>query len=241
MSGRLPLMVLTGAGISVESGIPPFRGEGGLWTRYDPFEYGHIETFKMHPERTWKMLREIIDGSMEAEPNEAHRSLARMERRGWIGPVVTQNVDGLHRTAGSEDIMELHGNARTIRCMGCGSREVLSKETYLDLDPKCTCGGWKRPDVVLFGEMLPEREILRALAAASSGVHLLVIGTSGMVQPASMIPYQVRSSGGMILEVNPNRSEYSGSISNHFIQARATEGVAAVEEAFIEIFGGGPG
>ncbi len=235
---RGPLMVVTGAGISVDSGIPPFRGPGGLWSRYDADLYGHIDTFRREPELSWKMLDDIIGTSLGAKPNEAHLSLARMERKGLVGFIATQNVDGLHTLAGSKEVLELHGNARRILCPSCGAREVLTPETYPSFVRRCSCGAVKRPDIVFFGENLPEKAMRRAFTAAGSGLPMLIIGTSGMVHPAAMLPHIARSSGATIIEVNPQPSEHSLSLSDHFIQARASEAVPALEKAFMELSSG---
>jgi len=229
---RLPVMVLTGAGISVGSSIPPFRGPGGLWDRYDPYEYGHIDIFRSNPERTWIMLREIIEGAMRSEPNDAHRVIARMEDKGWVGPVVTQNVDGLHAAAGSKDILEVHGNARRIYCPECGIRELIERATFNSFTIRCKCGSVKRPDIVFFGESLPETPISRAFDLAYQGVDMIVVGTSGVVHPVALIPPLARSNGGRIVEIGPETTELTGSCTDVFIKAPASTGLAALESAF---------
>ncbi|MFW3145368.1 MAG: Sir2 family NAD-dependent protein deacetylase [Thermoplasmatota archaeon] len=236
LSDDLPILVLTGAGVSVESNIPPFRGEGGLWDRYDPYEYGHIDTFRVHPERSWEMLREIIEGSMRSMPNEAHRALARMEGKGWIGPVVTQNVDGLHAMAGTRDLIELHGNARRIYCMDCGRKEVLDPSTWSGFSIKCRCSSIKRPDIVFFGEMLPEDALGRAVETASKGPNILVIGTSGIVHPAASIPIIAKANGGLLVEINSQPSEFTGTLTDVFINGPATLGARALEDAIQRFF-----
>jgi NAD-dependent deacetylase len=229
---RLPVMVLTGAGISVESEIPPFRGPGGLWDRYDPYEYGHIDTFRSNPERTWTMLREIIEGAMGSKPNEAHHAIARMEEKGWVRPIVTQNVDGLHRIAGSRDLLEVHGNARRIYCPQCKQEEYIDRSTWSSFKLRCPCGSAKRPDIVFFGEGLPEAAISRAFILAYSGVDLIIVGTSGVVQPVASIPPIARSNGGRIVEVNPGSLELEGKHCDIFLQTKATKGMLALESAF---------
>lgn len=236
LSDRLPAMVVTGAGISVESKIPPFRGPGGLWEKYDPYEYGHVETFKQNPERTWKMLREIIEGSIGSLPNEAHLAIARMEEKGWAHPVVTQNVDGLHRLAGTKDLLEVHGDARKIYCPQCGRKEILEETTWKDFSIKCICGKIKRPDIVFFGEQLPEQPIQKAFMKAHEGVDIVVIGTSGVVQPVASIPYIAKSNGGRIIEINPEVTDITATCSDIHIQALATVGTRALELALTECF-----
>ncbi len=227
LSGISPIIALTGAGISVESGIPPFRGPGGLWEKYDPDEYGHIDTFHKDPGRSWEMLIEIIEGSLSAGPNEAHLSLSRLEERGIIGPVITQNIDGLHQAGGSRDVLELHGNARSITCTGCGRREELRDLSAFS--PRCGCGGWKRPDIVFFGEPLPERVLARAVVNAEMARGIIVVGTSGIVYPAAMIPEIVKRNGGKVVEINPISTIYTDSITDVFLESSATQGLVALE------------
>jgi len=232
---KLPIMVLTGAGISVGSNIPTFRGENGLWSRYDPFEYGHIDTFRRDPAKTWVLLKEMMRSTIGAKPNEAHISLARMESKGWVGPIVTQNVDGLHIMAGSRDVLEVHGNIRRLYCPSCGERKRVPEEHLDEFEPLCVCGSYIRPDIVLFGEQLPFKEFRRALVLAEKGRSMLIIGTSGVVQPAASLPIQARMAGGIVIEINPAPSELTGSISNVFIQACATEGIDAFERALEDV------
>ncbi len=223
-----PIIVLTGAGISVESGIPPFRGPGGLWEKYDSDEYGHIDTFRKDPERSWEMLIEIIKGSLSAEPNEAHLSLSRLEERGIIGPLITQNIDGLHQAAGSRDVLELHGNARALTCTGCGRKEEL--RDLSSFSPRCGCGGWRRPNIVFFGEALPERVLTRALINAEMARAIIVVGTSGIIYPAAMIPEIVKRNGGRVVEINPFPTIYTDSITDVFLKSSATDGLKLIEE-----------
>ncbi|MBN1391042.1 MAG: Sir2 family NAD-dependent protein deacetylase [Candidatus Thermoplasmatota archaeon] len=234
LAARLPAMVVTGAGISVESNIPPFRGPGGLWEKYDPYYHGHIDTFKEDPYRTWDMLREIIEGSMNAEPNEAHMAISRMEANGWVRPVVTQNVDGLHGIAGTRELLEVHGNARRIYCPACGRKEVLDRRSWPGFRTECECGAIKRPDIVFFGESLPEREVRKAFQKAYDGVDLIVVGTSGSVQPVSLIPDIAKGQGGRIVEINPDRGAMSMVDPDVLILSRATTGLAALELALNE-------
>ncbi|MEA3559803.1 MAG: Sir2 family NAD-dependent protein deacetylase [Candidatus Thermoplasmatota archaeon] len=236
VADELPLIVLTGAGISVGSGIPPFRGPGGLWDRYDPYEYGHIDTFRKHPERSWKMLKEIIDGAILSEPNEAHYAISRMEKEGWVKPVVTQNIDGLHVVAGTEDLIEIHGNARRIYCMGCGNKEMLDRGTWDEFSEICECGSFKRPDIVFFGEQLPEKEMEIAFKAAYTGRSMIVVGTSGVVQPVAMLPAIVKAQAGRLIEINLEPTELTVSLSDVFLKTPAEIGMRAIEEAFRERF-----
>jgi NAD-dependent deacetylase len=226
-----PFPVLTGAGISVESGIPTFHGPDGLWSKYDPYEYGHIDTFRVRPERTWALLMEIIKGSIDASPNEAHRTLAEMERRGWVGRIVTQNVDGLHSLAGSKDVIELHGDARRVRCLKCGNTETLDQDTIESFQIHCFCGGIKKPDVVLYGENLPMEAIKCAQDLCIHAKAILVIGTSGIVYPAAGLPEIVRCSGGKVIEINPSDTALTNGIATMTMKEGAVQGLKALFSA----------
>jgi len=173
----------------------------GLWSRYDPEEYGTIGAFMENPEKVWKMLKEMMDLIVSAEPNPGHTALAELEEMGVLRGVVTQNIDGLHQRAGSRNVVEFHGHGRTLSCMKCGSRypaEVYRQEC----PPRCECGEILRPDFVFFGEPIPMKVQLRAHAMAESGDVLLLIGTSGIVMPAAQLPLVAKARGAKIIEVN---------------------------------------
>src|SRR5437763_15107760 len=167
---RQPCVVLTGAGVSTESGIPDFRSPQGLWAQFDPFEYGSIEAFRADPEKVWRFYAPRYAVLTEAEPNDGHRALARLEAAGLVRAVVTQNIDLLHERAGSREVVEVHGSIRTSTCPGCGVRYPLPRVLEL-LEtagaPACPrCGTILKPDVVFFGELLPEAAVDRAFALA---------------------------------------------------------------------------
>ncbi len=204
------VICLSGAGISVPSGIPDFRSPGGLWTRMDPMEYATIEAFIGQPGKVWSLFREIETLSRDARPNPAHEALARLEAEGILDTIITQNVDGLHQAAGSRQVIELHGSGRRTRCTQCfqtATREAGEGEPQ-DV-PLCECGGVLKLDVLLFGESLPVDEIRTAVAAAEAADLILVVGTSATVAPASTIPLLVLSHGGCILEMNLERTVLS--------------------------------
>ncbi len=199
-------VALTGAGLSIDSGIPAFRGSQGLWERFDPMEYASIEAFRADPVKVWGMLRELDALVLAARPNPAHLALARLEELGRLAAVVTQNIDGLHQQAGSREVIEFHGSGRHLRCLDCGRR--LERET-VDLEarpPRCPCGGLIKPDVIFFGEAIPERALMRAFALASACRVMLVAGTSAMVAPASHLPVMAKRAGAAIVEINPEPS-----------------------------------
>lgn len=204
------VICLSGAGISVPSGIPDFRSPGGLWTRMDPMEYATIEAFTSDPAKVWSLFSEIESLSRDARPNLAHEALAHLESEGILDGVITQNVDGLHQAAGSERVTELHGNGCRTRCMRCLRTDARSpEEARAPGVPLCECGGILKLDVVLFGEALPEEQIRAAVAAAETADLILVVGTSATVAPASTIPLLVLSHGGRILEMNLERTVLS--------------------------------
>jgi NAD-dependent deacetylase len=209
---------LTGAGVSVESGIPPFRGKGGLWEKYDPMEVAHIDSFLKNPEKVWNLLfkemKEVLD---KAAPNDCHKGLAKLEALGILKTVITQNVDGLHQLAGSGDVIEFHGNMAWQRCMECNRRYPTSRVDLNRIPPLCSCDGILRPDAVLFGEMIPPDALWRSRKAATECDVMLVIGTSAVVQPAALIPIIAKESGAKIIEINPERTPLTDDISDYLI------------------------
>lgn len=217
-------VALTGAGISVESGIPPFRGKGGIWERVDPMEFGHIDTFEQDPGKVWRVLirdlKEIID---RAAPNDGHKGLARLEAMGLLTAVITQNVDGLHQMAGNKEVLEFHGNCAWQRCMDCGGKTRTQEVDISSLPPVCACGGVLRPDWVFFGEAIPAPALQRSRQLAMRCDIMLVVGTSATVHPAATMPLIARQTGAKVIEINPERTPLTGSISDYLIQGRAGE------------------
>lgn len=199
-------VVLTGAGISIASGVPAFRSDGGLWERYDPAEYATIDALRRDPEKVWGFLRELHTVVGAARPNPAHLAIADLERSGHVQLVVTQNVDALHQAAGSERVIELHGSADTLSCLDCGAQEDrahVERRTHTPV-PRCRdCGGVLKPDVILFGEDLPVGAYRRAQHAARNTDLMLVVGTSAEVEPAASLPAAARRHGATVWEINP--------------------------------------
>src|SRR5438132_7536815 len=177
-----PCVALTGAGISTESGIPDFRSPTGIWARYDPMEYATISAFRRDPVKVWAFYALRFDVLTRAEPNAGHLALAELERRGLLRAVVTQNIDGLHERAGSQDVVEVHGSIRTASCLACGARvpfaEVVSALEVAPAPPCPECGEILKPDVVMFGELLPVAAIDRATSLAREAGLLLVVGST---------------------------------------------------------------
>lgn len=218
------IVALTGAGISVESGIPPFRGKGGIWEKFDPMEYAHIDAFMKDPEKVWtvllKEMKEIVD---KAKPNDAHLGLVKLEKLGKKITIITQNVDGLHQTAGSTDVIEFHGNFAWHYCLGCHKRYASDQLDLAFIPPRCNCGGILRPECVFFGEMIPPDLLLRSRQISSQCEVMLVIGTSAVVQPAAWMPVIARDAGAKVIEINPESTPFTNDISAYLLQGKAGE------------------
>ena len=201
-----PSVALTGAGISVPSGIPDFRSSGGLWETFDPETYATAAAWRRSPGKVWDMFRAVGKLLVASKPNAAHVALGELEAMGLVEAVITQNIDGLHQAGGSTSVIELHGNGRVIVCGRCGRRLTEAEEMAILAAPGLpTCaadGGPMRPAVVLFGEQLPEEALRAAFSLAGGCRSMLVVGTSGMVVPASALPYEARRRGAKIIEVN---------------------------------------
>ena len=216
------VVALTGAGISIESGIPPFRGKGGLWERFDPMEIAHIDALMRDPARVWNILvkemKEIVD---TAKPNDGHKGLAKLEQMGKLKTVITQNIDGLHQAAGNTDVIEFHGSFAWQRCMDCHKKYETRKVDISEIPPRCDCGGILRPDAVFFGEMIPPEALWRSRQAASDCDLMLVIGTSAVVQPAALMPVFAKETGARVVEINPERTPLTCEISDYLIMGKA--------------------
>lgn len=224
-------VALTGAGISVESGIPDFRSPGGLWSRYDPMEYGDIRSFRMNPGKVWRMLVDMDRMLQGARPNPAHYALASLEREGVLKGVITQNVDSLHQRAGSRTVVEFHGHGRSARCDECGREVPREALTLTDLPPRCGCGGPMRPNFVFFGEAIPRAAYLQAAHMMERCDLLLVVGTSATVAPASHLPLMAKGRGAFLIEVNPNETELTAVHTDLHIPLSAGQALPAIVSA----------
>jgi NAD-dependent deacetylase len=200
-----PCVALTGAGISAESGIPTFRSQGGLWEKYDPLVYASIEVFRQDPSKYWTIRGDFIRNYDKYQPNPAHLALAHLEAMKILRHVITQNIDGLHRKAGSKGVTEIHGSLREIHCLSCG-KLYLAPQVPAGDPPCCQCGGILKPNTVLFGEPLPKDALQRAYQESSTCRVMLVIGTSAVVQPAASLPHLAKQNGALIVEVNPEKA-----------------------------------
>ncbi len=222
-------VVLTGSGVSAESGIPTFRGASGLWKNYRAEEIATPEGWMRDPELVWEWYnwrREIIG---KAKPNAAHYVIADMEKFFQDFILITQNIDGFHQKAGSKNILELHGNIWRNKCFKCGKAfgEITSGKPQ-----KCECGGYIRPHVVWFGESLDRNILETAFRRAQQADIFFVVGTSGVVQPAASLPYMAKENGALLVEINIERTPIS-SIVDEFISAKATEGMQGMRKMFI--------
>ena len=228
---RQPCVVLTGAGASTESGIPDFRSAGGIWAEYDPMEYATIDAFRCDPEKVWDFYAARFFGAgkaaasespapssprrsrlgvlTEAKPNLAHQVLAELERRGLVEAVITQNVDRLHEAAGSVNVIEVHGSLGTSSCLDCGHSEPFDRVVELLPIPRCErCGAVLKPDVAMFGELLPEEAIDRSFELARGAGLFLVVGSSLEVYPVAGLPDEALAAGASLAIVNRGPTPY---------------------------------
>jgi NAD-dependent deacetylase len=200
------LIAFTVAGLSTESGIPTYRGAGGLWTKYDPAIYADINYFLQDSSYYWNFFREVRHPIIKkAKPNAAHYALVELEKQGKLRQVITQNIDGLHQMAGQSNVIELHGNTRKILCMECDkvfSMDKVYRRLEKEFPPKCTCGGRLKPNVVFFGEALPEKVLIEADYAAQNCDIFLVVGSSLVVYPAASIPKIAKRNGAILVIIN---------------------------------------
>jgi NAD-dependent deacetylase len=208
------VVALVGAGISVESGIPPFRGPGGLWTKYGEPDMLDYERFREDPKKWWEdriarlgPIQELIDALSEAKPNQAHFALADLERLGRLQHIITQNIDNLHQEAGSSAITEIHGNRLKLRCLTCNTRWPLDQFSFEELPPKCSkCGGLVKSDTVLFGEPIPRDALDECVNQTRMCDCMLLVGTSAVIYPAAGFPADAKMSGACLIELNPNET-----------------------------------
>ncbi len=204
-------IVLSGAGISVASGIPDFRSPGGVWTKFDPMEVGTAEALNRNPKKVWEFFLHTLEVLEKAKPNPAHYALAELEKEGFLKGIITQNVDNLHQLAGSKNVIEYHGTAYKFYCRKCKKDYSLSEVKAIikkSMPPYCECGGLIRPDVVFFGEGIPPDARYKADLLANQADLILIVGTSGEVAPANFIPHIVKHRGGVVVEVNLGETTY---------------------------------
>ena len=216
--------VFTGAGISVESGIPSFRGPDGLWAKYDPAML-QITYFKRNPKTSWEAIKKLFyDMITAARPNAAHRAVAELETMGIVKAVITQNIDNLHQEAGSKVVYEFHGTVKTLICTRCGFISSSDDYDLLALPPSCKkCQGLIKPNFVFFGEPIPAAASMNSFSEATVADVFIVIGTSGEVMPACLIPVEAKKNGAKIIEINTIRSNYTDDITDIYLEGKAGE------------------
>jgi len=224
----------TGAGISVESGIPPFRGKDGLWSKVDPI-FLDINYFHSNPDKSWQLIKDIFYKFFSgAEPNPAHFGLAALEKKGYIKAVITQNIDNLHQLAGSRNVIEFHGTSQYLICTNCRRRFKFTPVMLDNLPPECQdCGGVLKPDFVFFGEPIPPAAHSLSLKEVDDADVFLLVGTTGKIQPASMIPIIAKEKGAKIVEVNVEESNYTHTITDIFFKGKAAEIVSRLSNLII--------
>ncbi len=224
------VVALTGAGISVESGIPDFRGPSGLWEKYDPMEYATIDAFLANPQKVWMMLKDMGNIVEKAKPNPAHYALSKLEEMNFLSSVITQNIDNLHQASGSKVVIEFHGNSTKLVCLSC-NRIYERREVQLEsLPPRCQCRGVLKPNVVFFGEGIPWGANLAAKEEAEKCDLMLVIGTSAVVSPACDLPVIAKGSGAKIVEVNLEETQLTHHTSDWILKGSASRILQAILE-----------
>jgi len=210
LRGARRVVALTGAGVSAESGVPTFRGAEGLWRNFRPEELATPQAFARDPVLVWEWYDWRRQKVSACSPNEGHRALAALGCRSFAFDLVTQNVDGLHRLAGSSPVLELHGSLWNLRCVSCSRNREDRRVPLPSIPPRCECGGLERPGVVWFGEALPGGVLSHAFEAASRADVFLVVGTSALVHPAASLPEVAGEQGALVVEVNPELTPLSG-------------------------------
>ena len=223
----------TGAGISTESGIPDYRSQGGIWEKFRPVYFDEFMSSRKAREEYWQRWVTLYRDLIRAEPNPAHKALAKLHKLGLLESVITQNVDGLHQASGLPDevIIELHGNTRRIRCMGCRRLSPID-EVYIRLNagesaPECTCGGYLKPDTISFGQAMPAAEVEKAAALSQDCDFFMVVGSTLLVQPAAQMPYFAKNQGAFLAIVNLSETPCD-SMSDVLIRGKAGEVLAKI-------------
>jgi len=211
-------IAVTGAGISAESGVPTFRDPGGIWEKYPPEEYAGIHNYLDNPEKVWEFWKDLSGAMGDIKPNPGHKALAELEGMNRLDAVITQNVDNLHEDAGSKTVIEYHGNARYLACMQCGHREPLDIEDFPQSPPHCVCGGLMKPDVVMFGEMIPQHALLESESLAQKCDLCIIVGTSAQVFPAAQVPITAQKHGAVIIEANTEETDFTNYITDIFLE-----------------------
>ncbi len=221
-------IAFTGAGISTESDIPDYRSQGGIWDEFKPVYFDEFMSEKSARIEYWRQKAAMYNDLHKAKPNAAHMALADLYHQGRLAAVITQNIDGLHQESGipADDVIELHGNTRRVRCMSCSGvssdHEAFQRIAAGDLAPECQCGGYLKPDTISFGQAMPEAEVKRATVLAQACDLFLVVGSTLLVQPAALLPDMARRSGAFLAIVNLSETPYDA-VCDVLIQGKAGE------------------
>lgn len=225
-------IAFTGAGVSAESGIPPFRGEGGIWQKYKP-EVLEISYFLNHPAESWPAILDIFYAFFgQAKPNAAHHTLADWENSGLVKIIITQNIDNLHQLAGSMNVVDFHGNSGKLVCTGCSEMFPAAVIHEMPVPPVCpACNSLLKPDFVFFGEGIPAGAIEQSFAAAGRCDVCLIIGTTGEVMPAAQIPVMAKRAGATLIEINTAPSQFTRHLTDCFIKMPAGEALPMIDRA----------
>ncbi|SHE37301.1 NAD-dependent deacetylase [Mariniphaga anaerophila] len=224
------LMAFTGAGVSVESGIPPFRGPNGLWNKYDP-EVLNLDYFLENPEECWFYISEIFyDFFSDARPNKAHLVLAHLEKDGLLKSLVTQNIDNLHQQAGSLNVHEFHGNSKRLKCLKCGKFFYSNEFDFNKIPPRCDDDGEiLKPDFIFFGEGIPRDAYENSFADAEKADVCIIVGSTGEVTPASFVPRTAKQNGAVIIEINPEETLFTEPVTDIHLKGTASDVLARLE------------
>ena len=215
------VVALTGAGLSVASGIPAFRGSQGLWEKYDPYEYASLDSFLADPGKVWMMLKELSLAVDRSRPNPGHLALTRIQEQGRLKSVITQNVDNLHQAAGTKGVIEFHGNGASLVCLDCGKKMRSGQADLASLPPRCACGGVLKPEIIFFGEAIPQKAFEQAVNEVENADLMLVIGTSARVTPASLMPQLAAHRRVPIIEINMEQTGLTDTLSSVFLEGPA--------------------
>lgn len=232
IAGAKDIAVMTGAGVSRESGIHTFREKGGVWETVDAEKMASLPGFLSDPAKVWAWYADRHESVTEAKPNPGHFALATLEVRAPSFTLITQNIDGLHQAAGSVNVLELHGSIRRTRCLEEGTVFNSWPEPGVELPPRCECGALLRPDVVWFGEALPQDVLRDSFVKARECDLMIVVGTSAVVQPAGLIPLEARQSGALVLEINPESTAISNFVDVSIFEQSGSALPRLIEAAF---------
>jgi len=218
------VVAVTGAGVSEESGIPTFRGDHGIWVKYPIEEYGTIDAYLSNADKVWSFWCELSELVKDCTPNPAHIALAELETLGRMDTVITQNVDNLHQEAGSQSVVEYHGNARKLVCLECRQRSPFDLDNLTTFAPTCRmCNGLLKPDVIMFGENIPSYALFEASARAQKCDVMIVVGTSAQVFPAAELPFTAKDRGAFIIECNTEPTDFTRLVTDAFLEGPAGE------------------